>query len=201
MGIIKKIRTITLDTNIPMDIPALIILRNRSNLSKDETDFLKRANYSLEIITLVSAVKVNVVGLDVLKKELKPVPPLLALYSKLIDHEVKVSSRVRKLANAYKEQVPIKSPDALILALTSSSKVDCLLSWNREDIVKQSTLKSIRSINDKQRIPTPVITTPDDFLSRITLTPSKTIVFSDQLVPSQYRPKFFPSKHILEAFY
>ncbi len=201
MGIIKKIRTITLDTNIPSDIPSLTILQNKTKSSKEDTNFLKRAKNSLEIITLVSAVKVDVVGLDILKKELKIIPSLSNLYNKLVDYEVKSNSRVRKLANAYKEQVPIKSPDALILALASSSKVDCLLGWNREDIVKQSTLKSIRSINDKQRIPTPVIATPDDFLSRITLTPSKTIVFSDQLVPSQYRPKFFPSKHILEAFY
>lgn len=197
----KKIRTITLDTNIPLDIPSLIILQNKAKLSKEETEFLKRANYSFEIITLVTAIKVQVVGLDILKKELKFVPSLLTLYDKLVDYEVKVNSKVRKLASAYKQPTSIKSPDALILALTSLNKVDCLLSWNREDIVKESTLKAVKEVNEKQRIPTPIITTPSEFLNRITITPNKTIAFSDQPIPSQYRPKFYPSKHILEAFY
>lgn len=196
-----KIRIVTLDTNIPMDIPAFIILQNKTKLSKEETEFLKRANYSFEIITLVTAVKVHVVGLDILKKELKFVPSLLTLYDKLVDYEVKVNSKVRKLASAYKQATSIKSPDALILALTGLNRVDCLLSWNREDIVKESTLKAVKEVNEKQKIPTPIITTPADFLNRIIVTPSRTIAFSDQPIPSQYRPKFYPSKHILEAFY
>lgn len=201
MSIIKKIRTITLDTNIPSDIPSLIILQNKTKPSKEDTNFLKRAGNSLEVITLVSAVKLDVVGLDILKKELKIIPSLLNLYSKMLDYEVKSNSRVRKLANDYRERIPIKSPDALILALTSLNKIDCLLSWNREDIVKQSTLKIVKEINEKQKIPTPIITTPDDFLSRIILSTNKTITFFDRPVLSQYRPRFYPSKHILEAFY
>lgn len=157
---------------------------------------LKRCESSLEVLVmcLSEGIKVGRTGLKVVEKELTKNPAMLKLYFMVFRPSPKPTPQIKKLAKMYLQQIHLKPADALLLASASYSRVDVLLSWNRDDIVKEPTQKSVEEINRRQRVPAPVLITPSDFLDRIYLSNDKSICLSPSPVPRIYRPRFFHPK-------
>jgi len=192
----RKIRSVSADTNVLLDVPNYYSLKAReSSLTPEERDMLKRCGSSLEVLImcLTEDVKIKRVGLRVVEKELARDLSMLRLYRSVFPPSIKPPQQVKKLAKLYM-RTGIPSADALILALASYLKTDVLFSWNREDIVKKSVQESVEEINRKQRVGTPSFITPSDFLSRIFLSNDKSICLSPSPIPQIYRLRFFHSK-------
>lgn len=189
----RKIRSVSADTNVILDVPNYYPLKAReSSLTPEEKDMLKRCESSIEVIVMCLSedVKIQRVGLRVVEKELAGDPSILRLYKSVFPPSIKPPQQVKKLAKLYM-QAGIPSADAMIIALASYLRTDVLFSWNRQDIVKQSVQHAIEEINRKQRVGTPSLITPSDFLSRIYLSNDKSICLSPSPVLQIYRPRFF----------
>jgi predicted nucleic acid-binding protein len=196
-GKTRKIRSISIDSDIIIDIPALKILQSKYNLSKEEKKYLERCEVSLQTLSLVFASKVNVLGTEIVKKELAYSPVLRSLYDRVFDKEVPLSSEAKRLAIMYMKKRKIKPADSFILASISVGKIDCFLSWNREHIVNPEVNKLVREINKDRNLPMPLIITPSDFLQRIVLSPERTICFFRDPIPQKFHLHFYPSKQLL----
>jgi hypothetical protein len=190
----RKVRSVSADTNVLLDVPSYYPLKAREgSLTSEEKDMLKRCESSLEVLVmcLTEDVKIQRVGLRVVEKELAGDPSILRLYKSVFPPSIKPPQQVKKLAKLYMQEIKIPFPDAMIAALASYLKTDVLFSWNRQDIVKQSVQHAIEEINRKQRVGTPSLITPSDFLSRIYLSNDKSICLSPSPVLQIYRPRFF----------
>jgi predicted nucleic acid-binding protein len=189
----RKIRRISADTNVLLDVPNYYFLKARDSLNQEERELLKRCASSLEVLVmcLTEGIKIERIGLKVVERELAKHPTMLRLYFIVFKPSPKPTPQIKKLAKMYTQQTHLKPADALLLASASYSGVDILLSWNRDDVVKQPTQKLINEINARQRVSAPILITPSDFLSRIYLSNDKSICFSPSPVPQIYRPQFF----------
>jgi hypothetical protein len=190
----RKIRTASVDTDVISDILAL----KCSYLGTPIRDFHNRWEKSFQLLSLLFSVKVKIVGLGVIKRELSEYTSLRKLYDTVFSTTIKTSSTIKKLARAYRTKTNIKPADTFILATASVGNIDCFFSWNRKDIVNEKTLKVIEKINKSRNIQTPLIITPEDFLDgRFAISQILTLSFFSEAIPCGYRPRFFPSKQIL----
>lgn len=182
-AITKKIRTVSLDTNVLSDIPYYYMLKQKKKLSEKKKLYYERCRKSMDSIILILSVKVKPLGIKVVKKELKRKPAFF-------ERQVNINKEIRYLARNY-VNIGIKAPDALILASASVGNVDLFLSWNRRDIVNENNLKTIEKINKKRGVSFPLFATPEEFLERVFLTDRQTICFSQTPIPPGYRLKIF----------
>ncbi len=194
LGTTKKLRTISIDSDVINDILALEYLKRKTRLTKDERRYLKRCETSFNLLAVLFSIKVDLVGTEIVKKELQRYPPLGRLYDRIFSREIKITVGIRRLTKTYISELNIKPADTLILASISLGKVDCFLSWNREHIVNQKTIESIKKINKKKNIHIPLIITPDDLLPRIFLSQDRTLCYTIVPIPSEFRPQIYPSK-------
>jgi predicted nucleic acid-binding protein len=72
------------------------------------------------------------------------------------------------LTKVYRHALRIKVADAHHLAFATSGRVDVFASWNRNDLVKASTLRVVKEINESLGFRTPLILTPAQFEARTT---------------------------------
>lgn len=190
----RKVRRVSADTNVLLDVPNYYHLKEReSTLTSEEREMFKRCESSIEVLVmcLTETIKVDRVGLRVVEKELAKNPSILRLYQTVFPPSIKPTPQSKKLAKLYMRQLNVPSADALIIALASYAGTDVLFSWNRKDIVKPSVQTAIEEINKKQNIRTPFLMTPTDFLSRIYLSNDRSICLSPLPIPQRYRPRFF----------
>jgi predicted nucleic acid-binding protein len=186
----KKIRTISFDTNVISDILYYYILERKGGIYRKGI-YAERLSDSAESVILSLAVNVKVVGIDMIRKELKRRPLLAELYAAVFESEIRMSKEIRWLARKYKEDIRIGNADSLIMASASVGKIDLFLSWNRDDIVNDSNLERIKGINKKRGVSFPVFATPQEFLDRFFLTQRQTIGLSQLPSPRQFHPKIF----------
>lgn len=127
---------------------------------------------SVEALQLASQKVLMCMGSETVRAELKGVQEktgsdiLLRVYEDTIHIEVPAVREVWRIQSRYLDEVKIKSADALHLALASFNRADVLLSWNREDIVKEKTIRAVARVNVELRIPVPAILTPRELLTR-----------------------------------
>jgi hypothetical protein len=176
------------DTNVISDVIYYYILEGKGKPHKKE---LKRLSDSMESIILALSVNARLLGIDMVRRELKRRPLLGDIYDAIFEESVKVNKDVKWLAKSYTDRLKIKNADALIVASASIGKIDLFLSWNRDDIVNHANLKEIRSANRKRSVPFPIFATPEEFLDRVFLTQNQTIGLSQTPSPRQFHPKTF----------
>jgi len=197
LGKTRKVRSISIDSDVIIDIPSLKILLDKTRLNKEERKYVERCEFSFQLLSLAFAVRVNVIGTEVIRKELSFSPVLKNLYEKIFDKTVSLLPKTKDLAKDYENKINIKPADSLILASVSIGKIDCFLSWNREHIVNPLTIKMLKEVNKDKELPIPLIITPEGFLSRIVLSQDQTICFFRDPIPQRFRLQFYPSKRLL----
>ncbi len=185
IGNTRKIRTVSLDTNIVIDLA--------SEASGYSTSLTQK---SLEIFSILTARNVNMtlMGCPVVRKELQ-YGGLEALYDAISDRESAKGKDVKNLARAYLREINIKPADALIVASLSISKTDVFITRDNE-LAKESVLNKIKEINKPRKIPTPVIVSPSELHERIFLT-ERSICISHSIIHPQFRPKISYPKRLL----
>jgi len=188
----RKIRTVSIDTNVISDILALKLYH-----LKKIGGFQDRWEKSFQLLSLLFTVKVKRLGINVVKRELSGYASLRKLYDTVFTKTIPTSTAIRRLAKAYREKINIKPADSFILATASVKNIDCFFSWNRRDIVNVKTLKAVRKINKKRKFKMPLIITPEDFLKRFAISQVFTLGFYREAIPRGYRPHFSSSKQIL----
>ncbi|MCX6777111.1 MAG: hypothetical protein NTY73_04060, partial [Candidatus Micrarchaeota archaeon] len=128
----RKIRSVSADTNVLLDVPNYYSLKAReSSLTQEERDMLKRCESSLQVLVmcLTEDVRIRRVGLRMVEKELAGDPSILKLYKSVFPPSIKPPQQVKKLAKLYMH-TGIPSADAMIVALASYLQTDVLFSWN-----------------------------------------------------------------------
>ncbi len=194
----RKVSSMTLDTNVISDIPALAyyeqVLKTKS-IPKDEQDYFHRCRSSKKAIFIMLDFAIERVGLRIVYKELLVKPPLHMLYKKIFPYDAKVDKRCKRLADAYVRKLSINAADALVVAMSTTNRLDVLLSWNRKDIVNRKNLEAIERINKSAGLKTSEILTPRDFLDRVIKTDRKSVALSPSPLPPIYRVDSYLSKH------
>ena len=188
----RKIRSIAVDTNVILDIAgyyAWLPTHKLEDLNEDGKRVYQRLRASLELVVLALAEDIHVkrVGLRMVEREILKDPSILALYRHAFPGAARPSPEIKRLAKLYVRKLDIPNPDAAILAEASFHGVDVLASWNRQHIVREETLRAIKEVNLARSLQTPVIITPSDFLSRITLSNTRTLCFRPSEVLPVYR--------------
>ena len=104
--------------------------------------------------------------LDELEKT--PEPKRSKLRDVITKHKLKalkLTKEARVLAEKYIEEgiIPQKySTDALHIAIAVINKMDALVSWNMEHIVKLKTIKGVNEVNKRLNYPNIFINTPEE---------------------------------------
>lgn len=194
----KKIRKVSLDTDVISDILYREALLTREKTSILEHFKLQRSEISFKILNLLFGVKVQLVGSVVVKEELcKKSKYLVKLFEKTFDITTQLNKKIKNLAKKYEEKLVTKPADALILADLSFHEVDCFMSWNRKHIVNPKNYAAMSKINRYSSVPTPMLLTPAEFLERVGLEPRTNVIWiSRQPVPRKFFPRFYPSKQL-----
>jgi len=81
---------------------------------------------------------------------------------------LEVTALAEEVANIYIEKRAMPNDpggDALHLAVASVHRVDVLLTWNCRHLANPSKMEYIRCVNYELGLPTPVLTTPLNYLS------------------------------------
>ena len=191
-GEARKIRSISLDTNIIIDVLFHMYLRNSLGKGSWVKDYLARCEESYNLLFTFLCSRVKFIGIKSVRKELSS-KGLLNIYRSLFKEEIKMNPQIRGLARLYESAANIKSVDAIILATVTLSDIDLFCTWNREDMVKEKSLQKMEEINREKNLNIPVIITPKMFLERFGITQKKTILFTVSKVPKVFRPRFsFP---------
>lgn len=195
----KKIRTVSLDTNVILDVLDLKLYESENKLNLFPSNLVERLESSFQILALLFSVNVKILGAKIVKKELNYSSATRLFYEKIFDDDIKHSVQIRRLAENYKNKLGIGYADAFVLASISVGRIDCFFSWNRHDIVSEVKLKAISEINHGKNIPMPIIIQPCDFLERVILSDSMpfSLCFSREAIRRVYLPKFSPSKQFL----
>lgn len=104
--------------------------------------------------------------LDELEKT--PEPKRSKLKEIIIKHKLKalkLNEKAKVLAEKYIQEgiIPQKySTDALHIAIAVINKIDVLVSWNMEHIVKLKTIKGVNEVNKRLNYPNIFINTPEE---------------------------------------
>lgn len=188
----RKIRTVSLDTNILSDAMYYLILESKGKLTKKPKPQMERFSDSMQALTFILSVNVEPIGTELVRKELKRKLLFARLYDAVFGrNQIKITKEVKWLAKKYVKKTKIDNPDALIMASASRGGVDLFLSWNRDDMVNSKNLEKIAKINKKGNIPLPTFATPKEFLDRVFLTDSNTICLSQLPTPRRFHLKSF----------
>ena len=193
----RKFGSISLDTNVMLDIPARAYLSSKGNLTPEETKMLKRTEDSLHtvIMCLTEQLRLKKVGVRVVEKELSRNPIMLEIYKSIFPFSVKKSADTLQLAELYQRKIGIPAADSLILATVSLESVDVFLTWNKDDITNEKVQREVEKINHGRRIKVPLFITPTFFMERLMLSEDrKTLCISPSPTPPVYRVHFSPSK-------
>ncbi len=198
-GRICKIRSMSLDTNVISDIPALsyyeTLLQGGLFLEEGEKTHYQRCRSSKKALFILLDFDVRPIGLPIVRKELSvAVPNLRSLYDCLFNVHAPVDNESKALADKYGSALALEPADATVLALACHARVDVLLSWNRHHISRKSTRETLESINAGLHLPTPEILTPDEFLARVMKTEKKAIALSPAPLREIYRVQSYLSK-------
>ncbi len=197
-GRMAKIQSMTLDTNVILDIQALATLTGKleenARLSDEDKEYFQRCRASKKAIFVMLDFNVKRIGLRVVYKELLAAPPMHNLYRNLFPEEAKIKKECRNLAERY-ASIGIPPADAAIVALASINDIDILLSWNRRHVANREKIEEVEKINSKQRYQTPEIMTPDDFLARLIRTDGKCLALSPSPLLPVYQMGSYLSKH------
>ena len=79
-----------------------------------------------------------------------------------------ISDEVKEIVKIYIRRLVMPNDptgDALHLAVASVHKVDVLLTWNCRHLANPNKFDHIRAVNGELGLPTPILTTPVNFLS------------------------------------
>ena len=79
-----------------------------------------------------------------------------------------ISEEVRQVTRMYIRRLVMPNDptgDALHLAVASVHKIDVLLTWNCRHLANPNKFDHIRAVNSELGLPTPILTTPVNFLS------------------------------------
>jgi len=192
-GQTRKIRTISLDTNILSDIVYYLILENMGKLDKKRGDFVIRLKDSFESVLLILSTRIKPIGINIIRKELRRKEHLVHIYNTIFKEEKKPDKNTKQLANKYTASMNIESIDALIMAIASVNGIDIFLSWNRSDIVNEDNLKKIQNINKERGVYFPAFMTPKEFLDRIFLAENRILCLTQTPAPRRFHLQFsFP---------
>lgn len=191
----KKIRTVSLDTDVLSDVLYREIILGKSLQTKEDKNYLKRADLSFEILKLFFSVKVTTVGSVVVREELKGGGEFLKnLFDNTFDEIAHMNKVAKRLAEKYESKCKIKPADALIIASLSVKKTDCFISWNRKHIANPKNFQIIKFINKYAALPTPMLFTPLEFIQRVVRDgASNTIWISHEPNPRKFYPSLYPS--------
>lgn len=189
----RKIRTISLDTDVISDLIFYDILERKTKPSKEERQYLEICEESFETVLILLSVRVKINGIKVIRKELEK-SGFEELYKKIFIHsEVGIDKEIRNLAKTYIRESEIKDADALILASVSCGNIDIFLSRNRRHMLNPKFQSAIRKINNNRGKRTPLIISPSTFLEHIFLSDKNTICYSRLQLPKEFRPQIsFP---------
>ncbi len=197
LGDVRKLRTVSIDSDIIIDVLALNILKNKPNLSDEDKKYLERCVKSLEVLSLLFSVKIELVGTEPVKRELSYSPLLKGLYGKVFDSTVSVERKVKQLAQLYLNKKKLKIADALILACVSRNRTDCFISWDKEHMINNNTAEMVNHVNKSQNLPLPILISPDEFLKRVSLSQERTLAFSPEPIPAKVTLRFSLSRLLL----
>lgn len=140
---------------------------------EDEDDYDPRSFEYWEILSAKAIFKVigkiTLYGCPPVELELRNAPEplrsrLLNIYSPV--KPLKTNSLVIKLSREY-EDAGIYTPDAIILAYSSAHRIDVLTTINRRHLNNPLTLKKIKRINRKYRLPELRVLFPSELLEFI----------------------------------
>lgn len=132
-------------------------------------------NHSYSLIRLVEQGILALGSTRLISSELMDTPnetarsELLELYERLTKIELTVDEGTTSLAEKYAEKLKklkLEMPkvDALLISLCSINDIDALISWNRRHLVNEAVLKSVRRINKRSRLKTPLVLTPEQLI-------------------------------------
>jgi predicted nucleic acid-binding protein len=136
----------------------------------DEDDYDPRSFEYWEILSVKTIFKIigriTLCGCPAVELELRNAPEplknmLLNIYSSV--KSLKTNSLVIKLSREY-EDAGIYTPDAIILAYSPAHRVDALVTINRRHLNNPLTLKKIKRINRKYRLPELRVLFPSELL-------------------------------------
>jgi len=189
-GQARKIRNVSLDTNIIIDVLFHMYFRDTLSKSSWGRSYLERCKESSDLLFTFLCTRVNLFGIRAVRRELSKKSALLKIYRAIFKKEVGKTPEIRSLSKLYEKRANIKPVDAVILATVSVGKIDLFCTWNREDMVKEKSLEIIEKINKSKHLNVPLIITPTMFLERFGVTQRKTVLFTVSKVPPVFRPRF-----------
>jgi predicted nucleic acid-binding protein len=134
-------------------------------------------------IELASSGIVTGVGSPLLRKEIRRASARLGLAGPLVDYpsaivvELSAGRENSRLAGIYAKSLGIKLADASHLAFAVVGRVDVLVSWNREDLVRQSTRERLERVNATIGLPVPRMVTPSQLLAMTRKGPGRSRLF------------------------
>ncbi len=104
-GRMTKIQSMTLDTNVIIDIQALATLTGKleenARLSDEDKEYFQRCRASKKAIFVMLDFNVKRIGLRVVYKELLAAPPMHNLYRNLFFEDARMTKECRTLADKY----------------------------------------------------------------------------------------------------
>jgi predicted nucleic acid-binding protein len=196
---IRKIQSLTLDTNVLLDLPELPKYFDFEPKGDEQNARKKRVldSYMTAVICLSENVSVRKVGIKIVEKELGKTRWLLPVYYQIFPSSVKPDRTAKKLAETYMANAGLKPADALIVGTASANNIDVLLTWNRTDLARDSVRQKIGEINKAARMHVPFICDPTYFIDRLIGSEGKStmsLALSPSPVPKAYRLGFYPSR-------
>ncbi len=196
---LKKIHSISLDTNILLDLPEAPRFQDLQTIVAKEKERSDRVLASLKIaqLCLSDNVVLDKIGLKIVQKELCGSPELLPLFRSIFSKTVKPDRTSKNLAAEYISSVGLETADALVVSTSSVHGIDVLLSWNRKDVANPQKRNAITKINTDWRVKTPVICDPHYFIERLVRSQGShevRLALNPNPIPKVYRLGFYPSK-------
>jgi predicted nucleic acid-binding protein len=137
---------------------------------ENEDDYDPQSSEYWEIVSskaiLKMTDKLSIYGCPPIEHELRQAPEpfrsqLLTIYSSI--KSIKTNSLVIRLSREYAES-GIYAPDAFILAHSAAHGIHAVITLNKRHLKNPSTLKKIKTINQKHRLPALLLLFPSEFL-------------------------------------
>jgi predicted nucleic acid-binding protein len=196
---LKKIHSLSLDSNILLDLPEAPKFQDLKAISDKEKHRAERVFASLKIaqLCLSENVILEKIGLKIVQKEISQSPELLPIFKRIFPKTVKPDRTARNLANEYMNTIGLDTADALVVSTASVNGIDVLLSWNRKDVANPQKRDGIAKINHDWKVKTPTICDPHYFIERLVRsqgTHDIRLALNPNPIPKVFRLGFYPSK-------